>query len=204
MKPVPVKLFHDKGLQVVASGTADVVHVIVPNKPSSSDSGHAQTEAENQTGQFFVPEKGTQKNGGQQAQGYDTGVDVPHELGGHGGKSKKWHQKPQKQSGEIHVGKGKIFHAEWPDPQADQSHNHKQGQPAVDIFKVPEDGGPVERKWKSMAFQSSDGSSSCDVGFVHIPEEGKAVVLETADCPQGSRQQSGAKEEKKSSRFYFP
>lgn len=54
-----------------------------------------------------------------------------------------------------------------------------------------------------MAFQSSGGSSSCDVGFVHIPEEGKAVVLETADCPQGSRQQGGAKEEKKSSRFIF-
>ena len=204
VKPVPVKLFHDKGLQVIASGTADVVAVIVPDKTAGSCSRKEKRQAEQPSGQLFIPKESTQKNSGQQAQGYDTGVDVPHELGGHGGKSKERHQKPQKQPGEICVGKRKILFSERADPQADQSHNYNQGQPAVNIVKVQEDGGPVKRDWKSMAFQSAGGSSSCDVGFVHIPEEGKAIVLETADCPQGSRQQGGAKEEKKSSRLHFP
>lgn len=41
---VPVKLFHDKGLQVVGTGAADIVLIVVPYKKKRPGAGKEQTE----------------------------------------------------------------------------------------------------------------------------------------------------------------
>ena len=102
--------------------------------------------------------------------------------------TEEWNEEPKQDSSEIHIGKRRIHRTQRTDPQADQSDDHDQGQPSVDVVKIPEDGSPVKRKWESMSFQTTGCSPTGNVRFIHILEKGNAIVLITADAPDQDRQ----------------
>ena len=123
---VPPELFDDEGLQIIGTGAADVIRVIIPYEDRGSRTGGQKTDRQKPCGSLFCLQKIRQKDRRQQTEGDHARVDVPHQLGGNQRESKERHEEPQEKSGPVFRGKRGRGLPQRPDQAAEDAAQDKQ------------------------------------------------------------------------------